>query len=131
MARSATSRFDAPTSTVIGVGFTIQAACLTGADNGSIRIDGNVIGNVEINGVINLSDTGYVDGDVTADSARIAGRVLGNITCKNALHLTSTAEVIGDVLAGSLIIDDGVVLHGLCQTLGMPLVPTIAITTED
>jgi len=118
-------RFDMPTSTVIGAGFTIHAARLSGAENGSMRIDGNVIGNIEINGVLNLSDTGFVDGDVMADSARIAGKVLGNIQCKTALHLTGNAEVIGDILAGTLIVDDGVVFHGLCQTLNTPMVPTL------
>ena len=130
MSRSRTiSRFDVSTNTVIGEGFTIHAANLSGADNGSMRVDGNVIGNIDISGVLNLSDTGFVDGDILVDSARIAGRVLGNIHCKSALHLTSTAEVIGDVLAGSLIIDDGVVLHGICQTQNMSIVPKLAATT--
>ena len=127
MSRSrSASRFDASTSTVIGAGFTIHAASLSGADNGSMRVDGNVIGNIDISGVLNLSDTGFVDGDITVDTARIAGRVLGNIRCKSALHLTSTAEVMGDVLAGTIIIDDGVVFHGICQTQSMPLVPKLA-----
>jgi len=91
-----------------------------------MRVDGNVIGNIDISGVLNLSDTGFVDGDVYVGSARIAGRVLGNIQCKTALHLTSTAEVMGDILTGSIIIDDGVVLHGFCQTQGMPVVPKLA-----
>jgi len=127
MSRSrTTSRFDASTSTVIGEGFTIHAATLSGSDNGSMRVDGNVIGNIEINGVLNLSDTGFVDGDITVDSARIAGRVLGNIQCKTALHLTGSAEVMGNILAGTLIIDDGVVFHGVCQTQTMPIVPKLA-----
>ena len=126
MSRSRTTEhFDMPTSTVIGAGFTIHAARLSGADNELMRVDGNVIGNIEINGVLNLSETGFVDGDVVADSARIAGRVLGNIHCKTTLHLASTAEVMGDVLTGTLIIDDGVVFHGLCQTLNTPMVPTL------
>ena len=95
-----TNHFDVPTGTVIGEGFTIQAARLSGTNNESMRIDGNVIGNVEINGVLNLSDTGFVDGDVLADSARIAGRVLGNIQCNTALHLAATAEVMGIYLPG-------------------------------
>ena len=126
MSRSRTvSRFDASTNTVIGEGFTIHAATLSGTDNGSMRVDGNVIGNIDINGVLNLSDTGFVDGDVIVDSARIAGRILGNIECKTALHLTGSAEVMGNILAGSLIIDDGVVFHGICQTHSMPTVPKL------
>ena len=120
------SRFDVSTSTVIGEGFTIHAASLSAAENGSMRVDGNVIGNIDITGVLNLSDTGFVDGDIMADSARIAGRVLGNIHCKSAVHLTGTAEVMGDVLAHSIIIDDGVVLHGVCQTQSMSIVPKLS-----
>jgi len=126
---SVVDRFDMQTGTIIGAGFTIQAAKLSGDDNGSMRIDGNVIGNIEINGVLNLSDSGFVDGDVLADSARVAGRVMGNIQCKSALHLTGTSEVMGDILTGTLIIDDGAVFHGLCQTLNAPTVPTLAYTT--
>ena len=130
MSRSrTTNRFDMPTNTVIGEGFTIHAARLSGEDNGSMRVDGNVIGNIEINGVLNLSETGFVDGDVVVDSARIAGRVLGNIHCKTALHLASTAEIMGDVLTGTLIVDDGVVFHGLCQTLNTPMVPTLTYSS--
>ena len=121
------SRFDASMGTVIGEGFTLQAASLSGGENESIRIDGNVIGNVDITGILNLSDTGFVDGDVYAESARVAGRISGNINCKSAVHLTNTAEVIGDVLAESIIIDDGAVFHGLCQTRNMPIVPKLAV----
>ena len=123
------NRFDMHTGTVIGEGFTIHAARLTGTDSGSMRIDGNVIGNVEIDGVLNLSDTGFVDGDVIAESARIAGRVLGNIQCTNALHLASTAEVMGDILTGTLIVDDGVVFHGFCQTQNTPTVPALTYSS--
>ena len=125
----AVDRFDIPTGTVIGVGFTFHAARISGADAESMRVDGNVIGNIELNGVLNLSDTGFIDGDVVADSARIAGKVLGNISCKSALHLAKTAEVMGDILAGTLIIDDGVVFHGLCQTLNTPMVPELTYAT--
>ena len=124
--KSSTNHFDMHTGTVIGEGFTIHAARLSGTNNGSMRVDGNVIGNIEINGVLNLSDTGFVDGDVVADSARIAGRVLGNIQCSTALHLASTAEVMGDILTGTLIVDDGVVFHGVCQTQNTPTVPTLS-----
>ena len=118
----AVDKLDMPTGTVIGAGFTMHAARLSGDDNGSLRIDGNVIGNIEINGVLNLGETGFIDGDITADSARVAGRVMGNIQCKSALHLTGNAEVMGDIMAGTLIVDDGVVFHGLCQTMNTPLI---------
>ena len=108
--------FTKPTGTVIGKGFTIHAARFACADSESMRIDGTVIGNVDIDGVLNLSDSGRVDGNIDAASARIAGRVYGDINCRNVLHLTSTADVTGDIVTTTLIVDDGAVITGRCQT---------------
>lgn len=108
--------FTRPTGTVIGYGFTIHAARFTCADSESMRIDGTVIGNIDIDGVLNLSDTGRVDGNISAGSTRIAGRVFGNVQCRNVLHLASTADVKGDITTTALIVDDGAVFSGLCKT---------------
>ena len=117
MARSSSQdEFTKPTGTVIGKGFTIHAARFTCADSESMRIDGTVVGNVDIDGVLNLSDSGRVDGDITCGSTRIAGKVMGNINCRNALHLASTADVNGDISTTTLIVDDGAVFMGRCQT---------------
>lgn len=117
MARSRTTdEFTKPTGTIIGKGFSIRAAHFTCEDDESIRIDGEVIGDIEIGGVLIISESGYVDGSIAASFVRVAGRVTGNIHCRNALHLAATADVLGDVRATSLIIDDGAVLLGRCQT---------------
>jgi len=117
MARSrSTDEFTKPTGTVIGSGFTIHAAHFACSDAESMRVDGTVIGNVSIDGVLIVSETGYVDGDIEASSVRVAGRVTGNIICRNALHFTSTADVTGNVRAPAFIVDDGAIIMGLCQT---------------
>ena len=115
---SAQDQFTQLTGTVIGQGFTVQAAHLGGSESESMRIDGRVVGSVGI-GVLHLSDTGVIDGDVLAISARIAGRVTGNIECSSTLHLASTAYVEGDVLTSRLIVDGGAVIRGYCQTQDM------------
>jgi len=107
--------FTNPTATVISKGFTIQDAYFTCGDSESMRIEGTVIGDIDIDGVIIIGDSGYVDGNVRASSVRIAGRVYGNVQCRHALHLTSTADIVGDINAPSLIIDNGAVLVGYCQ----------------
>ena len=118
VARSRTiDEFTKPTGTIIGKGFTIQAAKFGCGDNESMRVDGTVLGNVEIDGVINISDSGYIDGDIIAGSVRVAGRVNGNIHCGYALHLASTADVRGDISAEVLIVDEGAIIVGSCQTL--------------
>lgn len=108
--------FTRPTSTVIGAGFTIHAARFTCAESESMRIDGAVIGDIDIDGLLNVSETGRVDGNIIAGSARIAGRIYGNIQCRNAIQLAATADVTGDVLTSTLIVDEGAVFSGLCET---------------
>jgi cytoskeletal protein CcmA (bactofilin family) len=44
------------------------------------------------------------------------------VQCRNALHLASTADVTGDVLTSTLIVDEGAVFTGRCQT-HMPHMP--------
>jgi len=117
MPRSRTiDEFTKPTGTIIGKGFTIETARFSCGDDESMRIDGTVIGNIDIDGVLNVSDSGFVDGNINAGSVRIAGRVTGNIECAYALHLASTADVVGDIITAALIVDDGAILVGTCNT---------------
>jgi len=112
----AQNEFAQPTSTVIGFGSTIHAAKFTCGESESMRIDGTLVGDIEIEGLLNISETGRVDGNINAGSARIAGRVFGNVNCKNVIHLASTADVTGDVITSSLIVDEGAVIAGQMQT---------------
>lgn len=117
MARNRTQdEFNQPTSTVIGYGSTIHAARFICTESESMRVDGTVIGDIEIDGLLNISETGRVDGNVSSGSARVAGRIFGNVACRNALHLTATADVAGDVLTSMLIVDEGAVFTGRCET---------------
>ena len=117
MSRSRTvDEFTKPTGTIIGKGFTIQAARFTCDESESMRIDGTVLGDIDVDGVLNVSESGQVDGNISAGFVRVAGRVNGNVYCRNALHLTATADVVGDVRTATFIVDDGAVLLGRCQT---------------
>lgn len=113
MAR-ANDEFNKPPGAVIGQGFTIQAAKLTGSE--SIRIDGCYTGDIELDGTLHLSETGRIEGNILASAARIAGQVAGNIRCRSTLHLASTAVIDGDAETASIIVDEGAVLRGLCKT---------------
>jgi len=117
MARNNThDDFSMPTGTVIGKDFTIHSANFTCPDAEAMRIDGVVVGDISIDGMLNLSASGCIDGNIICASTRIAGRVNGNIRCRNIVHLASTADVNGDIMATSLIVDDGAIFTGRCQT---------------
>jgi len=116
--------FTKPTATVIGKGFIVEAARFTCTDSESIRVDGTIIGDIDIDGVLIISETGHIGGNIAAGSTRVAGCVLGSIQCRSAVHLAATAEVKGDINASVFIIDEGAVIIGSCQTQvnEMPLI---------
>jgi len=103
-----------PANTFIGQGITVQTEKLSGSE--SVRIDGNFRGDIELDGYLQIGDSGRVMGNLHISYALIAGRVKGNITCRDTVHLSATASVQGDIYTGRLIIDEGAIVHGICST---------------
>ena len=101
-------------ASVIGEGFTVQTSLITGSD--SLRVDGAVIGTIEMDGTLHLSETGFVEGDIHVTSARVAGQVNGNIHCRSMLHLENTSLINGDIYTAAVVVDEGAVLRGRCKT---------------
>ena len=99
------------TSTVIGNGLIIEDAKITG--DGSIRIDGRLVGELDIAGNLIIGETGHVQGDISVNHMLIAGRMDGNAHCREGIHLTSTAQFNGNIEASSLVVDDGAMFTGM------------------
>jgi cytoskeletal protein CcmA (bactofilin family) len=95
-------------STIIGLGFTI-----TGELKGKavVRIDGTVIGNVNVEGGIVLGEKGMIKGDIQTASAIIYGTVNGNVKSQN-LEIKKTGKVNGDIKTEALEIELGAQYNG-------------------
>lgn len=95
-------------STLIGLGFTI-----TGELKGKavIRVDGTVIGNVNVEGGIVLGEKGMIKGDIQTDSAIIYGTVNGNVKAQN-LEIKKTGKVNGDIKTEAIEIEMGAQYNG-------------------
>jgi len=95
-------------STIIGLGFTI-----TGELKGKavVRIDGTVIGNVNVEGGIVLGEKGMIKGDIQTASAIIYGTVNGNVKSQN-LEIKKTGKVNGDIKTDALEIELGAQYNG-------------------
>ena len=95
-------------STIIGLGFTI-----TGELKGKavIRIDGTVIGNVNVEGGIVLGEKEMIKGDIQTDSAIIYGTVNGNVKAQN-LEIKKTGKVNGDIKTEAIEIEMGAQYNG-------------------
>lgn len=83
----------------------------------SVRIDGEVTGNVEKHESsedisIALGETGKVHGNITATDVFIAGIVTGTIYAKGKVELTSTSHVYGDIHYSLIEIAEGAQVDG-------------------
>ena len=95
-------------STIIGEGYTF-----TGEVQGSsvIRIEGKIIGNVNVDGGVVLGEKGNVDGDITSKTVIIFGIVNGNIKTTQ-LEIKKTGYVNGDITTDALEIELGALYNG-------------------
>ena len=103
-----------PANTFIDQGITLRADRLYGAE--SVRIDGLFVGNVQLDGYLQVGEPGRIEGNLQVSYALIAGEVVGDIMCRATVHLSSTAKVCGNITSGRIIIDEGAVFYGLCKT---------------
>lgn len=103
-----------PANTFLDKGVVIRAQKLSGAE--SVRIDGTFIGDIDLDGFLQIGETGHVQGNVQVSYALIAGEVLGNILCRATVHLASSAKVQGDITTGRIIMEEGSVFYGHCKT---------------
>src|SRR5689334_12729255 len=85
-------------STVIGEGYVF-----TGELQGTsvIRIEGKIVGNVNVDGGIILGEKGTVEGDINTKSAIVYGTINGNIKTTQ-LEIKKTGYVNGDITTDTI-----------------------------
>ena len=81
----------------------------------SIRLDGDLIGDVDCEKRIVLGESGSIDGQMHCQDAVIMGHVKGEVRVSNMLHLVSSAIIEGNIVAKKIIIDEGARCHGECR----------------
>ncbi len=95
-------------STIIGEGFIFR-----GEIKGSsvIRIEGTVIGNLNVEAGVVLGEKGFIEGDITTRSAIIYGKVNGKVTASQ-LEIKKSGNVNGDITTDTLEIELGANYNG-------------------
>ncbi len=83
--------------------------------SGSIRIDGRLQGEVDVEGDAFVGQDGVVVADIHARDIVIAGEVRGNLHSAGRLELLPTSRLFGDIHAVRLAIADGAMFRGNCQ----------------
>jgi cytoskeletal protein CcmA (bactofilin family) len=102
-------------NTVIGEGVTMMGGILKGVN--SVMISGLVFGDINVDGEVIVTETGYVKGNIISTFAVVAGIVEGNLQLSSYASLKSTASVTGDINCTAISIEDGAVFSGACNMI--------------
>jgi cytoskeletal protein CcmA (bactofilin family) len=79
---------------------------------GSVRVDGKLIGDVTASEALAVGITGEIEGNITAKTVTIGGKVRGTINASEKLVFEGKSVVRGDIRATKLIIDEGCIFDG-------------------
>src|SRR4051812_17263466 len=80
--------------------------------DGSVRIDGQMIGSVRRADTVVLGVGATMHGDVHAREVVVGGTLTGNIEASERVELQATAIVIGNVSTQLVLIQEGGVVNG-------------------
>ena len=100
---------------IISEGTTIKGDI---SASGDIRIDGTLMGNIDVKGRLVIGPKGKVEGEVNCSNIEVAGYIKGKITVPELLNMKSSAKVEGDIIAGKLSVEPGSLFTGTCKMGG-------------
>lgn len=95
--------------TIIGKGNIINGDFQAGK---SVRLDGEIDGNVTVGGLLVIGSAGKITGNVEAAVAIVGGEVVGDIVAPDKIEITETARVIGNLKTNVIVIDEKAIFQG-------------------
>lgn len=78
----------------------------------SLRLEGEVVGNIKCTGKFVLGSTGKLIGNLVADESEIEGLVEGDVSISGLLTLKRTAIIKGAIATKRIVIEDGAQIGG-------------------
>ncbi|REE90572.1 cytoskeletal protein CcmA (bactofilin family) [Paenibacillus taihuensis] len=97
------------TDTFIGEGTIVEG---TVRSAGSLRLEGQLRGDISCEGDVILGESGFAVSNITANNVVLAGQVNGNVTITGKLTIMSTGKLYGNMTAAALTIEEGGLLQG-------------------
>ncbi len=80
----------------------------------SIRLDGFVKGDIIVDQLLVIGETGKVFGNIKAGNLMCAGKIQGDIDVDDAAEFLGGGAIIGNVLTQKLIMPENVYFKGSC-----------------
>ena len=111
MARNKNEPLTSPDAviSIIAAGMKVTGDCET---DGTLRIEGTVVGSVRAGKAVVIGKNGLVDGHVVTADAVIAGRVTGTVRADSRLEVQASSVIDGEVAARRMQLEEGAVLNG-------------------
>lgn len=82
---------------------------------GTVRIDGQLEGEIHTSGVLIVGQGAVIDAKVEAGTIICQGKIIGDIIAREKIQLMSPAVVDGSVTTPSLSMEEGVLFNGTCE----------------
>ncbi len=95
--------------TIVGHGAKLEGTVVSA---GSLRIDGQVKGQINADGDVMLSPQSQVEADIRAQNVAVAGRFKGNILVKGRAEIAKGGRVEGNITSKTLVIEEGATFQG-------------------
>ncbi len=99
-------------ATVISKGVKIEGKL---SCSGSIRLDGEVKGDISSQSTVIIGENGKVNGQINAENINIGGKVIGTVRAKEKLSLDVRGNLQGDVFSKTISIESGAIFNGNCK----------------
>jgi cytoskeletal protein CcmA (bactofilin family) len=107
--REETQMADNGEVTIVGAGARLEGNVVSA---GSLRIDGQVKGQINADGDVSLSPQSQVEADIRAQNVSVAGRFKGNIVVKAKAQLARGGRIDGNITSKTLVVEEGGIFHG-------------------
>jgi cytoskeletal protein CcmA (bactofilin family) len=107
--RKGTQMADNGEVTNVGAGARLEGTVVSA---GSLRIDGQIKGQINADGDVTLSPQSQVEADIRAQNVSVAGRFKGNIIVKGKAHLARGGRIDGNITSKTLVVEEGGSFHG-------------------
>ena len=79
---------------------------------GSIRVEGEFNGKLDVKNEVIIGEGGKVTGDVMAEVVTVEGNLKGNVTARQKININVTGTMIGDIIAPRVVVASGAVYKG-------------------
>lgn len=82
--------------------------------SGTIRLDGNLTGDIISKADVIIGESGNCNGNITASNITISGQVKGNIKCADLFEMLPGGKLFGDIETSKISINTGATFKGKC-----------------